>query len=109
MPRKRYKPEQIVNLLGKIEVEIGHGKTTPQAAREVGSHRTDVLPVAKGVRRAEAGPSEAIEGTGEREQAVGRLAQSAVLHSRDETEIGRARQRRPVLKFCANQRYTPRS
>jgi len=36
MPNKRYKPEQIVNLLRKIEVEIANGKKTPQAAREVG-------------------------------------------------------------------------
>jgi len=36
MSTKRYKPEQIVNLLRKIEVEIAYGKTTPQAAREVG-------------------------------------------------------------------------
>ena len=36
MPNKRYKPEQIVNLLRKIEVEMANGKTTPQAAREVG-------------------------------------------------------------------------
>jgi transposase len=36
MSTKRYKPEQIVNLLRKIEVEIANGKTAPQAAREVG-------------------------------------------------------------------------
>jgi len=36
MPNQRYKPEQIVNLLRKIEVEIANGKTTPQAAREAG-------------------------------------------------------------------------
>jgi len=36
MSTKRYKPEQIVNLLRQIEVEIANGKTTPQAAREVG-------------------------------------------------------------------------
>jgi putative transposase len=36
MPNQRYKPEQIVNLLRKIEVEIANGKTAPQAAREVG-------------------------------------------------------------------------
>jgi transposase-like protein len=36
MPKQRYKPEQIVNLLRKIEVELANGKTTPQAAREVG-------------------------------------------------------------------------
>ena len=36
MSTKRYKPEQIVNLLRKIEVEIANGKTAPQTAREVG-------------------------------------------------------------------------
>jgi putative transposase len=36
MPSPRYKPEQIVNLLRKVEVEIASGKTTLQAAREAG-------------------------------------------------------------------------
>ena len=31
---KRYKPEQIVNLLRQIEVEIANGKTTRQACKE---------------------------------------------------------------------------
>jgi transposase-like protein len=31
---KRYKPEQILNLLRQIEVEIANGKTTPQACKE---------------------------------------------------------------------------
>jgi transposase-like protein len=31
---KRYKAEQIVNLLRQIEVEIANGKTTPQACKE---------------------------------------------------------------------------
>jgi putative transposase len=34
MATKRYKPEQIVNLLRQIEVEIANGKTTPQACRD---------------------------------------------------------------------------
>jgi putative transposase len=34
MPMKRYKPEQTVNLLRQIEVEISNGKTTPQACKE---------------------------------------------------------------------------
>ena len=34
MPMKRYKPEQIVNLLRQIEVEIANGKTTPQVCKE---------------------------------------------------------------------------
>jgi putative transposase len=34
MPMKRYKPEQIVNLLRQIEVAIANGKPTPQACKE---------------------------------------------------------------------------
>ena len=34
MTPKTYKPEQIVNLLRQIEVEIANGKTTPQACRD---------------------------------------------------------------------------
>ena len=34
MPMKRYKPEQIVNLLRQIEIGIANGKTTPQACKE---------------------------------------------------------------------------
>ncbi len=38
MSRERYKPEQIVNLLRQIEVEVANGKATPQACREAGIH-----------------------------------------------------------------------
>jgi len=31
---RRYKPEQIVNLLRQIEVGIANGKSTPQACKE---------------------------------------------------------------------------
>ena len=34
MPMKGYQPEQIVTLLRQIDVEIAHGKTTPQACKE---------------------------------------------------------------------------
>lgn len=36
MPMKRYQPEQIVDLLRKVEVEIANGKKAAQAAREAG-------------------------------------------------------------------------
>jgi len=36
MPIRRYKPEQIVNLLRGIEVEIANGKKTAEAVRESG-------------------------------------------------------------------------
>ena len=34
MSTKRYKPEQVVNLLRQIEVETANGETTPQACRD---------------------------------------------------------------------------
>ena len=36
MPIRRYKPEQIVNLLRGIEVEMANGKKTPEAVRAAG-------------------------------------------------------------------------
>ena len=36
MSTKRFKPEQIVNLLRQVEVVIANGKTTPQACRDAG-------------------------------------------------------------------------
>jgi len=36
MSTKRYKPEQVVNLLRQIEVEVANGKPTPQACRDAG-------------------------------------------------------------------------
>ena len=38
MSRERYKPEQIVNLLRQIEVEVANGRATPQACRDAGIH-----------------------------------------------------------------------
>jgi putative transposase len=38
MSKERYKPEQIVNLLRQIEVEVANGKATPQACRDAGIH-----------------------------------------------------------------------
>jgi len=42
MSTKRYKPEQIVDLLCRIEVEIANGKATSQAARRVTSVLTTI-------------------------------------------------------------------
>ena len=38
MSTKKCKPEQVVNLLRQIEVEVANGKMTPQACREAGIH-----------------------------------------------------------------------
>lgn len=36
MARKRYTPEQVVNLLRQIEVAVANGKPTEQACRDAG-------------------------------------------------------------------------
>ncbi len=38
MSTKRYRPEQVVNLLRQIGVQIANGKTVPQACKEAGIH-----------------------------------------------------------------------
>ena len=38
MPTGNYKPEQIVTILRQIEVQMGNGKTTPQACKEAEIH-----------------------------------------------------------------------
>ena len=38
MSTKRYRPEQVVNLLRQIEVQIANGKKVPQACKEAGIH-----------------------------------------------------------------------
>ena len=38
MLTRNYKPEQIVGVLRKIEVQIANGKTAPQACKEAGIH-----------------------------------------------------------------------
>ena len=42
MPMKKYKPEQIVTLLRQVEVELANGKTTPQAAKKLGSPHSPI-------------------------------------------------------------------
>ena len=36
MPNKRYTPEEIIKLLRLMEIEIGQGKTTAQACKNLG-------------------------------------------------------------------------
>ena len=56
MSIKRYKPEQIVNLLRQVEVETANGKTTPQACRDAEItmpfylKESDILPRAAGLQ-----------------------------------------------------------
>ena len=36
MPRKHYPPEEIIKLLRLVEIEVGQGKTTGQACKQLG-------------------------------------------------------------------------
>ena len=36
MPRKHYQPEEIIKLLRLVEIEVGQGKTTGQACKQLG-------------------------------------------------------------------------
>ena len=82
MPMKRYKAEQIVTLLRQIEVGIANGKPTPQACKEA-EITTDLLPLAKGIRRPEAGSSQTDEGAGAGEREAEAFGGGAVSGEAD--------------------------
>ena len=65
MSAKRYKPEQVVNILRQIEEcqWEDHAASLPGCS----DHGADVLSLEEGVRRVEGGPGEAAEGTREGE------------------------------------------
>ena len=62
MAIKRYKPEQIMNLLRQIGVGIANGR--PASLQKSEDHGTDLLPLAERIWLFEAGSSQTPEGTG---------------------------------------------
>ena len=36
MPRKHYKPEEVIKLLRLVEIEVGQGRTAGQACKQLG-------------------------------------------------------------------------
>ena len=68
MPMRKYKPEQIVTLLRQVEVELANGKP-PTSLQRSRDHRTDLLPLAEGIRRIEARSSQTTQGAGARTPA----------------------------------------
>src|SRR2546421_11552303 len=63
MPRKSYKPEEIVAKLRQVDVLTSQGKNVAEAIRSIGVSEV-TLPLASGVRRVEERPGEAAEGPG---------------------------------------------
>ena len=65
MSIKNYKPEQIVTILRQIEVQMANGEDGTAGLQGSGDTHADLLPLAEGIRRVEAGASETAEGVGE--------------------------------------------
>src|SRR6266853_1803987 len=106
-------------------------KNHPTSLQGSGDHNADVLPLAEGVRRAEDGPGEATEGTGEGEWQVetagrgvgagqtdpegycgGKLLsperrRCAVEHAREKYVVSERRACRVVRQWRGTQRYQP--
>ena len=100
MSTKRYKPEQVVNILRQIEVEIANGKTTPQACRDAQITGADVLSLAEGVWRAEARPGQAAEGAGERERSAEAAGGRVVAGEASSSRCGAGKLLSPERRRC---------
>ena len=50
MSRKRYKPEQIINLLREAEIRLSQGQTVGEVCRALGELGAELLLLALGVR-----------------------------------------------------------
>ncbi len=108
MSTKRYKPEQIVNLLRKIEVEIANGEDDAASGPGSGDHRTDELSLGKRVWRVETGPSEAFEGVGEREQPIEAVSGGTFPGEAGSARRGAGKLLSPERRRCAVDRARER-
>ena len=64
MARKKHTPEEIVAKLRQVDVLVSQGSQVTDAVRQIRGDRGDLLPVAAGIWRSEAGSGEAAEGAG---------------------------------------------
>jgi transposase-like protein len=64
MPRKRYKPEEIIAKLRQVDVLVSQGATMADAIRQIGVSEVTFYRSAAGVRRAEGRSGEAAQRTG---------------------------------------------
>src|SRR4051812_33486737 len=70
MPRKSYKPEEIVAKLRQVDVLTSQGQSVAEAIRSIRGERGDVLPLAPGVWRIEERPGQAPEGSRDGEHSA---------------------------------------
>jgi hypothetical protein len=81
MAWKKHSAEQIVALLRQIEVELANHRASAKPAKRAGSP-TDLLPLAKAVRRTEARTGSTAERAGEREQPFAQTARCSQSQNR---------------------------
>ena len=62
MPRKTYRPEEIIAKLRQAEVLLGEGKKVPEVVKTLGIHEVTYYRSAQGVRRPQGQPGEAPQG-----------------------------------------------
>jgi hypothetical protein len=67
MSQKRHTVDQIIAKLRRADVELGKGKTVPDACKVRWDFRTDVLPPASDIWRYAAGDGEGTESPSKRE------------------------------------------
>ena len=67
MPRKSYKPEEIVAKLRQVDVLTSQGQSAAEAIPHDRCQRGDVLSLAPGVRRVKERPGETPQGAGDGE------------------------------------------
>ena len=78
MPTRNDKPEQIVAVLRQIEVQMANGEDSTPRLQRSRNPRPELLPVAEGIWRAEAGSGETAEGIEEGERSPEATGRGAV-------------------------------
>ena len=107
MPRIKYTVEHIITKLREAEVALSKGPDRRPSESEPGDHRTDVLPVAERVWRAENRSGQAAQGVGAGEYAL-KTGRGRAHTRQGDPERGRrgkllspARRRQTVEHRCA--------
>jgi hypothetical protein len=107
MPRITYTVEHIITTLREAEVALSKGQTVVQVSPAPRDHRTDVLPVAERVWRAENRSGQAAQGVGAGEYAL-KTGRSRAHTRQGDPERGHrekllspARRRQTVEHGCA--------
>jgi putative transposase len=101
MAIRRYKPEQIVNLLRQIEVAIANGKPTPQACKEAEITVQTYYRWRKEYGGLKLDQAQTTEGTGKRKQQAEAAGGGAVAGEAGAQGCGRGKLLSPERRRCA--------